>query len=111
MARKSNNPPTHLSAAAKCFWRELLALYDLDAHDRIRLQAACESFDRWQAARKVLDKKGTTYVDRFGAPRNRPEVSVERDSRLACLRSIRELGLDYTSVNPAGLPLLGGQTS
>ena len=111
MPRKTHNPPTHLSAVAKRFWRDLVAAYELEPHDLVRLQSACEAFDRWQAARKTLDKLGTTYLDRFSAPRNRPEVSVERDSRLACLRSIRELGLDYTDSSAPRLPSLGGQKS
>jgi hypothetical protein len=46
------------------------------------------------AAREVLDKDGLTYTDRFGAPRARPEVAIERDSRIAFARLVRELALD-----------------
>jgi hypothetical protein len=57
------------------------------------LVLAAESKDRYEAARAVLSKKGTSYVDRFGAPRPRPEVAIERDSRLAFLRCMSALNL------------------
>lgn len=65
--------------------------YFLESQDLRLLQSACEAWDRLQAARRVLDRDGVSYVDRFGAPRARPEVAVERDSRIAFARLVREL--------------------
>jgi hypothetical protein len=51
-------------------------------------------FDRCVAAREILDREGLTYTDRFGQPKARPEVAIERDGRIAFARLLRELGLD-----------------
>ncbi|MEJ7714176.1 MAG: hypothetical protein WKF40_00095 [Thermoleophilaceae bacterium] len=42
----------------------------------------------------ALAQHGTTYTDRFGQPRARPEVNIERDARIAFARLLRELDLD-----------------
>ncbi len=92
--KKLPRPPRHLRPATKRWWREVVAEFDLESHHLRLLQAAAESWDRLQAAREVLDKSGVSYVDRFGAPRARPEVAIERDSRVAFARLCRELRLD-----------------
>jgi hypothetical protein len=58
------------------------------------LTAAAEAWDRCQEARVALAGVGTTYQDRFGQPKSRPEVAIERDSRIAFARLLRELALD-----------------
>jgi phage terminase small subunit len=55
---------------------------------------ACEAWDRAQQARAAIESTGLTYTNRFNDPVLRPEVAVERDSRLAFARLIRELDLD-----------------
>jgi phage terminase small subunit len=57
------------------------------------LQAAGEAWDRYQQAPAALDEHGLTF-DRDGRPMPRPEIAVERDSRLAFARLVRELDLD-----------------
>jgi hypothetical protein len=86
--------PKHLKAATKKWWMAVEADYDLQDHHRRVLTLAAEAWDRCEAARGVIDDEGLTYTDRFGAPRLRPEVAVERDSRLAFVRCVRELDLD-----------------
>jgi hypothetical protein len=54
---------------------------------------AAEALDRQAAARVVLDEQGVTYVDRFKAPRPRPEVKVAQDAALLHARLVRELRL------------------
>jgi phage terminase small subunit len=68
--------------------------YELEPHHLKLLQAACEAWDRMQAARKALDDLGLTFIDAQGQPRTRPENAVERDSRIAFARLVRELDLD-----------------
>jgi P27 family predicted phage terminase small subunit len=86
--------PAHLSREARAFWREIVGEFELERHHRAVLQVALEAWDRMVAARRVLDENGVTYVDRFGAPRARPEVAVERDAGLRLLRAMRELDLE-----------------
>ena len=86
--------PAHLSPNRHEWWDALVRAYELDAHHLDLLQQAAECWDRKELARKVLDSDGLTFNDRFGQPKPRPEVAVERDSRLAFARMLRELALD-----------------
>ncbi len=47
-----------------------------------------------QQARVALAEHGLTFTDASGSPKTRPEVAIERDSRIAFARLIRELDLD-----------------
>ena len=67
--------------------------FELGEHHVRLLTLACESWDRAKQAREALNGS-LTYTDRFGCPRLRPEVGVERDSRLSFVRILRELALD-----------------
>jgi phage terminase small subunit len=87
-------PPSHLTPASKSWWQVVVENFELEPHHLKLLQAAAESWDRLQSARAVLDKEGISYLDRFGAPRARPEVAVERDAKIAFARLVRELRLD-----------------
>lgn len=75
------------------FFCDACEFYELQPDEKRTLLLACIAYDRAEAARQVLAEKGMTYEDRFGQPRSRPEVAIERDSRLAYLRCIRALGL------------------
>ena len=94
MKAKRPRPPKHLRAATKRWWLRVVADYDLEEHHVRLLTLAGEAWDRCQQAREALAKHGLTYTDRFGSPRSRPEVVIERDSRLAFTRVLRELALD-----------------
>jgi P27 family predicted phage terminase small subunit len=87
-------PPDHLQPETKRWWNNVLSTYVLEEHHRRLLQAACEAWDSMQTARAAIAVHGMTFVDRFGAPRTRPEVAIERDARLAFARLVRELDLD-----------------
>lgn len=71
----------------------MVRTYRLEPHHVRLLTLAAEAWDRKQQARRALVKHGTTYTDRFGQPRARPEIAIERDSCLAFARLVRELGL------------------
>lgn len=86
--------PKHLSEDVATWWRQVNREFELEPHHLRLLTLAAEAWDRCQQARFVIAQNGLTYEDRFGAPRARPEVAVERDSRLAFARLLRELDLD-----------------
>lgn len=85
--------PAHLNRQTAGWWRSVVAEYAVEEHHRRLLTAAGEAWDRMTEARVALAEHGTTYTDRFGAPRARPEVAIERDSRTAFARLVRELDL------------------
>ena len=87
-------PPAHLSAASKAWFSAVIDDYSLEPHHVHLLTLAAEARDRAEEARLALKTHGVTYVDRFGQPRARPEIAIERDSRLAFARLLRELHLD-----------------
>jgi P27 family predicted phage terminase small subunit len=103
--------PRHLSAAARRWWSDVAEEYELESHHLKLLSMCAEAWDRCCQARQVLDKEGVTYEDRFGQPKARPEVAIERDSRVAFARLLRELTLDAdppAEVRPPRLHGTGG---
>src|SRR5580704_95807 len=108
MARRQVNsspkPPQHLSLRAKRWWAQVVSDYELQPHHLLLLTKCAESWDRAEEAREVLDREGMTYQDRFGQPKLRPEIAVERDSRLSFARLLRELCLDVDAPPEARPP-------
>ena len=97
---KQPKPPTHLRPETARWWRSVVADYELAPHHVRLLTLAAEAWDRCEQAREILAADGLTYTDRFGQPCSRPEVAIERDSRVAFARLLRELALDVEL--PAG---------
>ena len=94
--------PKGLSATARQWWKKIHQEYELLEPDRLLLlEAGLQSYDRWQAARAVLDREGVTVLDRFSQAKMHPLFFVERDSRLSMLRSFRQLGLDLAPLDEA----------
>ncbi|SRR6266536_3059562 len=96
MNKRKPPAPPHLSDISRRWWHAVTAEYALEPHHIHLLRLACEALDRAEEARQALATNGTTYLDRFNAPRLRPEVAIERDSRLAFARLCRELDLGTT---------------
>jgi P27 family predicted phage terminase small subunit len=97
----SNKVPKHLKGDIAAWWSSVVAEFELEEHWERVLTLACDAWDRAQAAREALDALGTTYTNRFGQPKARPEVAIERDARIAFARLIRELDLEG---EPGGEP-------
>lgn len=102
--------PRHLSRKAKEVWKYVLDEYHLEVHHREILLTALEAHDRADHARVFLDENGVTYEDRFGQPKQRPEVKIELDNRTAFWRGLRELGLDESEVEAPRLPRSRGRS-
>jgi phage terminase small subunit len=85
--------PTDLSPEMKRWFDEVVTEHELEPHRLRLLVLACQAWDRGEQARKDIAEHGTTYEDRFSAPRTRPEVAIERDSRLAFARILKDLDL------------------
>ncbi len=62
------------------------------------LQAACESWDSMQKARREIAKSGLVFKDRFGQLRAVPQVRIEKDAKITFCRIVRELRLDEETV-------------
>lgn len=104
-------PPKHLTAAARRWWLGVLEAFILDPHHVPLLTLAAQTWDRGEESRKALAKHGTTFLDRFGQPRARPEVAIERDCRLAFARLLRELALDVEPPAESRPPSVVGRAS
>ena len=87
-------PPTHLHIATRKWWKSVVDEYGLEEHHIKLLTLAAEAHDRCNDARQVIADVGPYYENRFGEPRAHPAVAVERDSRVAFARLMRELDLD-----------------
>ncbi|MBN9008236.1 MAG: hypothetical protein J0H40_22850 [Rhizobiales bacterium] len=87
-------PPAHLKQPTAKWWRSVTDDLDLDPHHIRLLTLVAEARDRSQQAREIIEAEGMTYLDRFGCPKPRPEVAIERDARIGFARLLRELALD-----------------
>jgi P27 family predicted phage terminase small subunit len=94
MRNQTFKPPAHLKPATKRWFKHVCEQFELEQHHVRLLTMACEAWDRAVESREALAAKGLTYDDRFGQPHARPEVAIERDSRIAFARLTRELCLD-----------------
>lgn len=92
--KAAHKPPDHFSEVMRAFWSRILDDYELADHHLRVLQAACEAWDRMVQARELLAEAGPVYLDRFGAPRKHPAISIEEAARLQFIRALRELDLE-----------------
>ena len=86
--------PKHLSEASRTWWAVIMAEYELEVHHARLLTLAAEAWDRGVEARETVAKDGAYYLNKSEEPRSHPAVAVERDSRIAYARLVRELDLD-----------------
>jgi P27 family predicted phage terminase small subunit len=104
MRRKVPQPPDHLRAPTATWWRSVATDYELEGHHERLLTLAAEAYDRCQEARETLARDGLTIGTADGGLKTHPLVAVERDSRLAFARLVRELDLDCGAPAPDSRP-------
>lgn len=86
--------PEHLSDESKAWYQQVATEFAMDQHHLFLLQCACENWDRSQSARREIEKNGLTVLDRFDQLHARPEIAIEKTSKAAFVRVVRELRLD-----------------
>ena len=66
-----------------------------------------------QVAQLRTDKRAGVggYIDRFNAPKARPEVAIKRDASILFDRLVRELDLDFETPNEMRTPALQSNRS
>jgi len=104
----TKNSPKHLRAETRKWWLSVIADYELEPHHTRLLSMAAETWDEYVAAREAVKKHGMVYADRFGQPKARPEIAIERDCRVGFARLIRELGLDLGEPDEVRPPRIVG---
>jgi P27 family predicted phage terminase small subunit len=74
-----------------------MADFELEPHHVLLLSAAAEAIDRCQQAREMIAAEGITVRTADGGAKAHPAIAIERDSRLAFARLLRELDLDVSA--------------
>jgi len=82
-----------LSAAAREWHARALATGKVAHTDEELLLQAAQQLSTAHAARAVITEEGETYTDRFGAPRLRPQIAIERNALNEFVRLRKALGL------------------
>jgi phage terminase small subunit len=80
--------------------------WTLEEHHLRLLTLAGEAWDRCTQAREQLRRDGLTVTTRHGEVRTHPCVAIERDSRVAFARLLRELDLDVEAPEARRPPAL-----
>lgn len=96
--------PTHLKAATKRWYKQVLEDYELEPHHMKILTLAATAWDRAQDARETIEQEGAVVADRFGQPKKHPAVDIETASMTTFARLIRELCLDIEPPKAPGRP-------
>lgn len=91
---KRPKPPPHLRPPTAKWWRSVHEDYALEEHHSRLLTLAGEAFDRCTQAREAIDADGITIKTADGGLKTHPCIGIERDSRVAFARLLRELDLD-----------------
>ncbi len=87
--------PSHLKAPGRKFWSDLTREYQInDAAGLTLATTAAECLDRLRAAQAAVEQHGEVVVDRYGAPKLNPALSLEKDARNGMLAALRALNLD-----------------
>ena len=101
-------PPDYLNTSTKEWFKQIASDFVLEPHHLKLLEMAGQAWDEFDIARAAVAEHGQTFVDRYGQPRERPEVGIARQARTSFARLVRELALDVEPPESRP-PRLGGQ--
>lgn len=90
--------PDHLSPSAREWFDTIVKQCPTEEHHRRLILLAAQAWDKAEEARKILEKEGIIYHDRFGAPRPHPAVAIERNAQIAFLRMVRALNFNSEEI-------------
>ncbi len=90
--------PRHLMPNTRQWWTRCAKENNLKEPRLQLLTLAGEAWDRSTQARTLLEQNGLTYLDRFGQPRPRPEVDIEKNAKLLFEKLMRSLDLEDHNV-------------
>ena len=96
--------PKYLMPSTTAWYESVCAEFELQDHHLHLLRLAAEALDRAEQARVIIEREGIIIMDRFEQPRTHPAVAIERDSRIAYARLLRELDLDTEAPRQASRP-------
>ena len=86
MTRKRLKAPAHLRVETADWWLLVHDQYELEAHHSKLLTAAAEAWDRYQAAREMLDRDGLVVATASGGLKQHPAAQIEVNSRTSFAR-------------------------
>jgi P27 family predicted phage terminase small subunit len=96
-------PPGHLKAAGRTLWKDIVVQYRIaDAAGLALITTAAEALDRIREAQAAIRKHGALVPDRYGALKQNPACSLERDARAGMLSALRALNLDLEPLRDRG---------
>ncbi len=90
--------PRHLMHETRQWWSRCAKENNLKEPQLQLLTLAGEAWDRSAHARSLLEQNGLTYLDRFGQPRPRPEVDIEKDAKILFEKLVRSLDRDNQNI-------------
>lgn len=100
--------PAHLAEPTRKWFLAVIRDYQLEEHHVRLLTLAGEAFDRATQARQLIERDGLVVpTGAEGGLKAHPAIAIERDSRLAFARLLRELDLDTDAPSETRPPALG----
>ncbi len=97
----------HLSKEMQAWHKDITTNFDLEGYDLKRLMVACETWDRLQEVKKVLQSDGPVIQDRWGQTKAHPLLASERDLNSTFLKAVKDMGLDISPPGSIGRPAKG----
>jgi phage terminase small subunit len=94
-----NNPPKHLSLAARRHWARITKDYELTSDAAMLLETGLANWDMAQDARKLLRKEGMVLNGK-----RHPAIEIQKLGDSLFMRAMRELGLNISDPGDSGRP-------